>query len=54
MRPDAVFSAGEVSRHLRAGLAMEIPVTLGLDFDRREGATRPADHGITLRIGIRL
>ncbi len=53
LRPYAEFSAGEASRHLRMGLALEGPVTLGLALDRRQDATGPADNGVMLRLDTR-
>ncbi len=53
LRPYGEFSAGEASRHLRMGLALEGPVTLGLALDRRQGATGPAEHGVMLRLDTR-
>ncbi len=53
LRPYAEFSASEAARHLRMGLALEGPVTLGLALDRRQDATGPADNGIMLRLDTR-
>ena len=45
--------AGEGSRLLRAGLALEGPVSLGLGLERREGSAAPAEHGVMLRLDTR-